>query len=292
LKATGYGNHKRLDHFKHHLNPVLRTPTTLSFVLFATLMATASHAVERISAIVGANVVTQGGQRVGQVVDLALDPTTHRIDYYVVSIGSFLVQDSLIAVHPDAMTHGPAPNELTISASTDALTQAQRFNAASWPDAADLFAGSAAAPAQPTGSIARSINSAQSSPARGRQLANPNATGSATISDGRRQATLADGKKEIAEIEPVFEPAPTPTSAAQVPGTVANPQVAPLSPVSLAPAPYPAFAQLDDNNDGRLSRREIGPHLRKNQGYSRLDLDDSGGIDQFEYDVLRQTQTP
>ena len=276
MKAICYGSIHKRDRFKHRFAIVV-------LASLAAAAATLGHAVERTSAIVGATVVTQDGQRVGQVVDLALDPATHRIDYYVVSIGSFLVADSLIAVHPDAMLQGPAAEELTISVNPEALLDAQRFNATSWPETADLFADKTT---RQTPSASTSASSGQPNQATQGQPTKLNATGSATISDGRRQATLADGKKAIAEIQATIAVAPEPAAAPSDPqaaSTAANPKAPPST-----PAPYPAFAQLDDNGDGRLSRREIGSYLRKHQGFSRVDLDDSGGIDRFEYDVLRQ----
>ena len=249
------------------------------------------QAAERLGTFIGADVTTLEGQRVGEIVDAAVNPDTYRIDFYVIAIGSFLVEDSLIAVHPDALsvtTAGSSKNEPTnirLTASASSLAKAQRFNNDSWPQQADVFADSEfvgtaeqGAQAGSTGIVAdpgSTLNGLQNQAGnriRGsvRNQGGFNATGSATISDGRRLATLAEGKREIAQVEPIGGSA-----------SGNEPQV---------PVPLPSYERLDRNGDGRLSRREIGPQLEGDQGYSDLDLDDSGGIDEFEFDVFKSSR--
>lgn len=239
----------------------------LSLVLaLAALSAATAQAAERISALVGSEVFTPDGQRIGQVVDLAFDLANHRVDYYVVSVGNFLIEDSLIAVAPGALTPGTTENSLTLN--SDNLVNAKRFNAENWPQKADVLAASSAATA-PTSSTPAATPAAAIA-----------GTGSATISDGRRQATLAGGKQEIIQLAPsaVATSAPRPASP---------------KPVARAgSAPTPAFRQLDTDSNGELSPAEVDQQLPTIRGHADLDLDGSGGIDRFEYDLFQRTLAP
>ena len=65
--------------------------------------ASGSADVSKASDWVGRAVITAEGQPLGRVEDLAIDIEAAQIKYVVVSVGSFLIEDSLIAVHPDAL---------------------------------------------------------------------------------------------------------------------------------------------------------------------------------------------
>ena len=58
---------------------------------------------DKASSLVGQVVLTQQGELLGRVEDIAVNVEQKRVDFVVVSIGSFLVDDNLIAVHPDAL---------------------------------------------------------------------------------------------------------------------------------------------------------------------------------------------
>src|SRR5690606_13294597 len=60
-------------------------------------------AVLKASELKGRIVETRDGEELGRVQDFAIDLASGRIGYVVVSVGSFLIEDSLIAVAPDAL---------------------------------------------------------------------------------------------------------------------------------------------------------------------------------------------
>lgn len=213
---------------------------------------------------VGRVVVTTQGELLGRVEDFALDLEQHRIKYIVVSVGSFLIDDNLVAVEPSAI--GPAEEGNYLVLYSDDLDTAARFGAGDWPDMADVTA-SAMGQAKAPDDVPESSQDGFEQ------------DGVATISDGRRTATMKSGDRNMTLAEPV-----------------ASSQVLPQSAKSYPPGADPAdlvlpdFERLDQNDDGKLSRREIGPRLARDESFAELDVDDSGALDSFEYERLVQAR--
>ncbi len=223
--------------------------------------------VSKASDWVGRTVVTTDGEPLGRIEDLALDVEARQIAFWVISVGSFLIEDSLIAVHPDAL--GPSAQGDALVLHSDGLAQARRFNETSWPDAPDVLATD---PADDAKLVSAAADAPPSQPGFAR-------SGSATISDGRRQAIFADGEQRIESLRGGSQPGTAAASGDAAPVGV--------DPQSLT---LPAFSELDRNGDGLLDRREIGPRLGRSETFTAVDVDSSGDIDTFEFDLLRDSR--
>src|SRR4051794_180293 len=91
------------------LQPMLRLDTFRT-VIFAGICLTAAVPAQAIDTQVaratdwlGHVVMTRDGKELGTVRDFGIDEHTGRIVYVVVSVGSFLIENNLIAVAPDAL---------------------------------------------------------------------------------------------------------------------------------------------------------------------------------------------
>lgn len=271
------------------VNNCRTTAATALLTLGALLLAPAQADISKASDWVGQSVVTADGKPLGRVEDLAIDLEEAKIAYLVVSIGSFLIDDSLIAVHPDALA--PASNNAALVLHSDNLSNARRFGVDGWPSRADVLP-SEQGKAQPEVSVSDSVaDNDQRGFDRG---------GSATISDGRRTATYADGE---ARVEPIKNRArrstpATPTSNATAkPGASAVESTTDAIDTSALPAlvdprtlALPSFKSLDLDNDGLLNRREIGARLGLSEAFPGVDVDGSGAVDRFEFDLLKDAR--
>lgn len=219
-------------------------------------------AVTRASGLQGRIVETRGGEELGRIHDFALDLQSGRIAYVVVSVGSFLIEDSLISVAPGALRESAdADGRLVLEADAEALRNARRFSAGDWPVRAQVLA-SAAEPRE-DGSQAGSPQASEDSPGRG----------TATITSERKTATLSAGERSIR----VEEHAPAPVPGAHPP-----------EPSGERPAPDTPFGRLDEDGDGLLNRAEIAHELTRRDSYSDIDLDGDGVIDAGEFDALME----
>jgi sporulation protein YlmC with PRC-barrel domain len=229
----------------------------------AALVSPLSHAnSNKASSLVGQVVVTPQGELLGRVEDIAVNVEQKRVDFVVVSIGSFLVDDNLIAVHPDALGRSEDGRYLVVY--SDDLNAARRFGANRWPSAPDV------------------MPSADREPVEAAELAAEQVEGErgATISDGRRTATMKAGER-TAQIESAATGRPqNPASGVrykrftdgQLPAYMADSE----------------FQRLDEDRDGYLSRSEIGPRLRSGVRYQDFDVDDNDGIDPFEFQLMKE----
>lgn len=221
--------------------------------------------VTKASDLRGRIVETRDGQELGRIEDYALDLASGRIAYVVVSVGSFLIEDSLIAVAPDALRDpGGEDGRLVLEADAATLRDAPRFSrAGDWPVRADVLAqGSAGAASEPG---AASEHDAAGEPARG----------TATISDGSRTATLSAGERRIritGEPRKAEAEADEPTAQEADDGAV----------------PASRFERLDADGDGLLNRAEIAHELRRSDSYNEIDRDGDGFVDEAEFDALQQ----
>jgi len=207
------------------------------------------------SQLIGHPVVSDAGERLGAVEDLVIDPASGQVSFVVISIGSFLIENSLIAVQPDAIATVAGGQPMVLR--TDDLEVAHRFNADTYPNAADVRAAD-------NGNSAEQRSEGDNSSSSGSVLSS---SGSATITAGNRKAIYKEGKREIVN-GPMRR---TRTSAQSADRSKRKVSV------------IPNFKNLDSNRDGRLSRAEIGAQLNQKSGFAELDTDANGSIDDFEY---------
>jgi sporulation protein YlmC with PRC-barrel domain len=244
---------------------VVLAGSLLPGVLMSSVWAAAAGTV-KASSWVGRVVVTANGELLGRVEDLAVDVEQQQVKYVVVSIGSFLIDENLIAVDPKALGESDDGRYLVVYA--DNLDRARRFGADTWPDQADVMpSASRQSPPEDIAAADQSSAAASSGP-------------QATISDGRRTATLNAGERN-ASIEQIGgQPEVDRSDVVQPKKYTRGSADAPL----LADS---EFERLDENNDGYLSRGEIGVRLNKGIRYQDYDLDDNDGIDPFEFQLLK-----
>ncbi len=256
--------------YRHHLRyPPLAAACLFTLALAAWIppaAAAQSDGPQKATDWIGRVVITPDGELLGRVEDLAVDIRAGTMKYVVVSVGSFLIDRNLIAVAPAALGQSEDGRYLVVN--SDVLDTAYRFGADSWPAVADVVAGRAAvepaAPVRDTGAEAEDV------------ARDPGVV--ATISDGRRTATMKAGEnKATIETDP-SAPAPAPQSREVTPKRWDGNR--PL----LADS---AFERLDDNGDGYLSRREIGARLDPSRNYRDFDLDGNDGIDAFEFQAMK-----
>jgi len=221
--------------------------------------------------------------------DFAVDLSSGRIGYVVISVGSFLIEDSLIAVDPRALRESAdADGRLVLEASATALRSAPRFAAGDWPLGPDVVAEQSAqrSAAQEDGD----------EPAAGQAQAAESGDrdrGIATISDGLRTATLTAGDRTIRLVEPVRQAGAGDREA------TGNARNAPTEPPKAGDSPEAAaadnsgkdaetrFQRLDRNGDGVLDRAEIAHELGRRDSYSDVDLNDDGVIQAEEFETLK-----
>ena len=214
--------------------------------------------VTRASRWIDRVVLTSEGELLGRVEDFALEQESLKVSYVVVSVGSYLIDNNLIAVTPDSLSESDDGAYLVIP--TDALEDAPRFADDSWPEEAQIDAGT--------------VESIASDP-------EPQAARSAEIVASDRRLTLGDdGQASIT----TFEPAPVATTSD---GVVPKTHRSGIIDTGGASA---EFLRFDVNKDGYLSRREIAPYFGPGLKFSSFDTDGNGGLDPFEMDVLQNQQ--
>lgn len=216
----------------------------------------------KASSLVGQVVVTQQGELLGRVEDIAVNVEQGRVDFVVVSIGSFLVDDNLIAVHPDALGESEDGRYLVVY--SDDLDSARRFGAGNWPASADVMPSADRTPV-----TAEDVSVEEAAP--GERVA--------TISDGRRTATMKAGER-TSQIETVTGRAQNPESGVRYKRFTDG-----KLPAFMADS---EFDKLDEDRDGYLSRSEIGPRLRSGVRYADFDVDGNQGIDPFEFQLMKE----
>ena len=249
--------------------------TLILGALFCAMLAPTSSFAEstKASAWVGRVVVTTEGELLGRIEDFAIDVENKSVDFVVVSIGSFLIDDNLIAVHPDAL--GLSADGLYLVLYTDDLDSAQRFGKENWPSTAGVMPSQerVAVNVEPDQVDAENTESGFES------------NRSATISSANRTATMKAGEKR-ATIENRRPPAAQRRVSSRT-GEVARKKFSgDGAPPVMADS---EFDRMDDDGDGYLSRREIGARLASGVKFNDFDFDGNEGIDAFEFQLLKES---
>lgn len=240
----------------------------LAWILFSMASFTVAAAPTPAGQWPGKVVVMANGELLGRVEDVAVDFETNSLAYVVVSVGSFLIDQNLIAVHPDALR--VSDDEFYLVLHTESLDQAKRFEKSNWPSQPDVLPAPYIKPA------AKDEGNSEPGSEAGRiQL--PEAV--ATISNGRRTGTIRPGERS-ATIEGRPESSATRSAQAEV-----KPKRWSGESPTLASS---EFDRLDEDGNGYLTRREIGPRMREDQSFGDFDFDGNDGIDIFEYQVMTQ----
>lgn len=90
------------------------------------------------SSINGDSVVNQGGEDLGHIEDLMVDPTTGKVDYAVLSFGGFLgIGDKYFAVPFDQLSVDRENKRMVLNVDKEKLKDAPGFDKDDWPDFAD-----------------------------------------------------------------------------------------------------------------------------------------------------------
>lgn len=237
-----------------------------AFLTLALLTSGAQAQGLKLAELIGHPVETDNGDRLGNIEDFSIDPANGKLQFVVISIGSFLIENSLIAVEAKSLSKIANGDPLILR--MEDLEVAHRFNADNWPDAADVrVAGNSASSETSSASNSANKNAADTT-------APLSATGTATIIAGSKKATYEDGKRELVN-------GPIRRSASAAEPVVAKRQ-------ATVQRVVPNFKNLDRNRDGRLSRAEIGAELTQRSGFKDLDIDANGTIDDFEYEAYRE----
>jgi len=221
-------------------------------------------------------VITRDGKELGTVRDFAIDARSGKVVYIVVSVGSFLIENNLIAVAPDALSGvGSAAGTLRLEADPAALQGVQRFAVdGRWPAAPGVVRTEGASISTPA------------EPAASEGAAPPPATGTATIESRSKSAHLSASERYIKQTPP---PVPEP-----LPATAAKPTLSKAtgtSPTAASTArlePITKFDHLDKDGDGVLNRSEFAPVISPKDSYSKIDSNANGVIEPQEFDAYEQ----
>jgi sporulation protein YlmC with PRC-barrel domain len=242
---------------------------SLALAAFATAPVRAADVqIVRATDWLGHVVKTRDGKELGTVRDLGVDERSGRVVFVVVSVGSFLIENNLIAVAPDALSHSDTDdNVLLIDADAAALRDAKRFaSAAKWPTRPDVMRSESAPKSPPP-----APSDAAPTPVA------PAPEGTATIESRSKTAHLSANERYIKE----NNPPPTPPAAPPKHAT-------PTGASSPRPEPITKFDRLDKDGDGVLNRSEFAPVMTRTDVYSKIDTNADGVIEREEFDAYEQ----
>jgi sporulation protein YlmC with PRC-barrel domain len=233
-----------------------------------TAEAAAATGLAKASGWLGHSVVTRDGKELGTVRDFAIDPQSGRVVYLVVSVGSFLIENNLIAVAPEALVPtGTDDGTFLLQADPGGLKDAKRFASdGPWPKKADVIRGEA----PPT--------VAATDPAEPAAAPAAPTTGTATIESRSKTAKLSASERVITET------APPPSTR---PATAAKPTTA-----AARPPPLTQFDHLDKDGDGVLNRSEFAQVISPRDNYSKIDTNANGVIEPQEFDAYQEAHRP
>ena len=239
--------------------------------------------IARASDWLGSVVITRAGDEVGTIRDFGIDGTGH-VEYIVVSVGSFLIENNLIAVRPDALVQD-SDHRFVLEADVEQLKQAKRFAFDSaWPARADVVHSTKLASAPHNERPAEAA-----APAAGNGAADESSAGTATISSKTKLAYLSADERYVKEVEkPATAKSPV-ASSAPPPIIESKPQPATDQATQAVRSTADArFDQLDRDHDGVLNRAEIAPEIGPKDKYSKLDVNADGVIERDEFESFEQ----
>jgi hypothetical protein len=236
--------------------------------------ASSDGGVARASDWLGSLVLAPNGEEIGTIRDLAVDPASGKIVYIVVSVGSFLIEDNLIAVRPDALTQ-TGDHQWVLYTDVDSLRRAQRFATDKpWPARADVARSANAEAAQPNVARTPELTQPPSEPETAE-------SGTATISTNTRTAYLSGGERYIKEVEPSLR-----ARASQPPAPPAMGSASNLPPIEVV-GDSGRFDRLDKDRDGVLNRSEIALQMGPKDKFSKVDVNANGVVERDEFEILQ-----
>lgn len=258
---------------------MLRHPLKRALVValgLAAMDAGAASGPARASGWLGHSVITRDGKELGTVRDLAIDEQTGRVVYLVVSVGSFLIENNLIAVAPDALVPaGTDDGTFLLLADPGGLKDAKRFASdAQWPKKADVIRGEA-----PT-----TVATTQATEPATAAASTAAPTGTATIESRSKTAKLSANERVITET-------PMPAAPAK-PATATKPTSATKPTTASRPPPLTQFDHLDKDGDGVLNRSEFAQVISPKDSYSKIDTNANGVIEPQEFDAYQEAHRP
>ena len=238
--------------------------------------------IARASDWLGSIVVTHDGDEVGTIRDFGIDQASGHVEYIVVSVGSFLIENNLIAVRPDALVQD-SDHRFVLEADLDQLKQAKRFAFDStWPARADVARSTKLA------SAPRSEHPAEATtPAAANGGTEAASAGTATITSKTKQAYLSADQRYVKEVEKPAGAKSPGTSSTLPPIIESKPQPATDSASQAARSSADGrFDQLDRDHDGVLNRAEIATEMGPKDKYSKLDVNADGVIERDEFEAF------
>lgn len=218
-------------------------------------------------------VTTRDGKELGTVRDFGIDERSGKVVFVVVSVGSFLIENNLIAVAPDALVRTRGDDGvLVLDSDPNTLKDAKRFASDSkWPTAPDVVRSATA----PAAAAAPRTDANESAPAA------PPPTGTATIESRSKTAHLSASERYVKETEAPAKVLPAaPERASPAPANAAARPKAKLEPIT-------KFDQLDKDGDGVLNRSEFAPVMTRTDSYSKIDTNADGVIERQEFDAYQ-----
>lgn len=92
----------------------------------------------RASKIIGTNVYNRQDEKLGDIKEIVLDPSSGSVSYAVISVGGFLgIGEKLVAVPWKALQTDTKRKAFVMDATKDKLKQAKGFDEKNWPNMAD-----------------------------------------------------------------------------------------------------------------------------------------------------------
>ena len=247
----------------------------LTVVLAITVIPSYGNAaVMRASDWLGHVVMTRDGKELGTVRDFGIDEHSGNVVFVVVSVGSFLIENNLIAVAPDALVRSTTEDGvLLLDTDPTVLHDAKRFASDShWPTSPDVI--------RTPGSSSLAAAPPASADAGEPKTAAPPATGTATIESRSKTAHLSANERYVKETD-----APAPHVLPAAPEPAATAAGAPAAPAKTKLEPITKFDKLDKDGDGVLNRSEFAPVMSRTDSYSKIDTNADGVIERQEFDA-------
>ena len=92
----------------------------------------------KASSIIGTDVMSPGGESLGDIKEIVIDPCSGRIAYAVVALGGFLgMGEKLFAIPFSAINYNQSKNKYVLDISRERLQAAPGFDPDHWPSLAD-----------------------------------------------------------------------------------------------------------------------------------------------------------